>query len=186
MIHKSHTKKDLQEVVDVFEFGEAIEDFKALSKEVLVKLLDIHLRTIMDIKPHKEYFDFDDISDLHEYLRRPSPKHILTIKEKDMIIDKSKKIIFYCQIAGCCVGSTTYGSLKEIKEDVEIIKKYGDIPTCRRALTLLKQDSAFRDICLTPMMTYRTQQRLARKKRLKEGAMARVSINHGTFLVDFA
>ena len=143
MIDKSHTKKDLQEIIDVFEFRDAIPNYKELNKDTLCPLLDIHLRTIMEIKPNKKYFDIGDIADLQEYLRRPTPKQVLTIKEKDIIVDKSKKIIFYCKIAGYCLNPTTYESLDEISKDAEIIKKYGADPKAelrRIILDTLKQD----------------------------------------------
>jgi hypothetical protein len=183
MIHKSHTKKDLIEIIDVFDFKDVIEGYKDLNKDALVQLLDIHLRTIFDLEPNKDYFDFNDIRDLREYLRRPSPKQVLTIKERDIIIDKAKKIIFYCKIAGYCLGPTTYESVEEIESDANDIKKYGDIPTCRRALKLLKKSLSVK--CPDPIMTYRTQQRLDRKERIKEGGMARMSIHKGNFLVEF-
>jgi hypothetical protein len=94
MIHKSHTKKDLVEVIDVFDFKDVAENYKEMNKDALVQLLDIHLRTIMKITPDKKYYDFDDLNDLQEYLRRPSPKQVLSIKEKDMIIDKAYKKIW--------------------------------------------------------------------------------------------
>ena len=90
VIHKTHTKKDLVEVVDVFEFHNVIENVCDLNKECLSSLLDIHLRTIDSITPDKFYFDIDDLDDLREYLKNPSPKQVLSIKEKDLIIDKSK------------------------------------------------------------------------------------------------
>ena len=183
MIHKSHTKKDLVELIDVFDFKNVADNYKDLNKDALIQLVDIHIRTIIKLTPNKQYFDFDDINDLQEYLRRPSPKQVLTIKEKDIIIDKAKKIIFYCKITGYTLGATTYSSLKEIEDDAHIIKKYGDIPTCRRALKLLKNDLQVN--CPDPIMTYRTQQRIERKKRLTEGAMAQMSVHKGNFVVEF-
>jgi hypothetical protein len=183
MIHKSHTKKDLIEIIDIFGFEDVIENYRELNKDCLTQLLDIHLRTIMSIVPNKNYYDFDDITDLREYLRLTSPKQVLTIKERDLVIDKAKKIIYYCRIAGFCVGATTYSSLKEVEEDAHYIKKFGDIPTCRRALKLLKKDTKL--VSPDPIMTYRTQQRVARKKRLKDGGVAQMSVSKGDFVLEF-
>ena len=102
---------------------------------------------------------------------------------ENIIVDKSKKIIFYCKITGYTLGCTTYSSYEEIAIDAHDIKKYGDIPTCRRALKLLKKD--LNVDCPDPIMTYRTQQRIDRKKRLTEGSMAKMSIHKGDFLVKF-
>tara|TARA_R110000824_G_scaffold370187_2_gene559756 strand:+ start:469 stop:1041 length:573 start_codon:yes stop_codon:yes gene_type:complete len=174
VIHKSHTKKDLIELIDVFGFQDFIDNYKELNKDALTALLSIHLRTIEGIKPNREYYDFEDINDLQEYLKNPSPKQVLTIKEKDIIIDKAKKIIFYCRIAGYCLGSTTYESYDEIIKDAKDIRKYGDIPTIRRALKLLKDDLNIEEN-IDPIMTYRMQQRLERKDRIRANGMARMT-----------
>tara|TARA_R110000765_G_scaffold298585_1_gene393658 strand:+ start:106 stop:660 length:555 start_codon:yes stop_codon:yes gene_type:complete len=184
MIHKSHTKKDLIEIIDIFGFTDVCDNYKELNKDALIQLLDIHLRTIMEIKPNKNYFDFEGISDLQEYLRLPSPKQILTIKERDNIIDKCRKIIFYCYIAAYCIGPTTYATHEEIMEDALVIKKYGDIPTCRRALKLLKNDPQIN--APEPVTTYRTQQRLDRKERLRMNSLSRISMNEGNFILNFS
>jgi len=184
VIHKTHTKKDLIEIIDVFGFGDAIDNYKELNKDTLSALLDIHMRTIYSISPRKEYFDCDDLNDLQEYLKNSSPKQVLTIKEKDFIIDKAKKIIFFCNIAGYCIGSTTYSSIEEVLADADEIKKYGDIPTIRRAIKLLNQCS-FIDRKIECIMTYRCQQRLDRKDRIKKNGLARMKSSKGNFIVSF-
>ena len=91
-----------------------------------------------------------------------------------MIIDKAKKIIFYCKIAGYCCGSTTYENEEEILKDAYEIRKYGDIPTIRRALKLLSEDIKIQ--APKPIITYRQQQRIDRKKRIKQNGLARMTI----------
>ena len=176
-IHKTHTKKDLIEIIDVFGFDDTIEDYKELNKDSLSSLLSIHLRVVDKIEPNRKYFDFDDMNDLREYLRNPSPTQVLTIKEKDLIIDKAKKIIFYCKICGYCIHSTSYDSQEELIQDAIDIRKYGDIPTIRRALKLLNEDIKITEK-IDPIMTYRMQQRLERKDRIKAGGMARLTSRH--------
>jgi len=183
-IHKSHTKKDLIEIIDVFGFNDTIEDYKELNKDSLSSLLSVHLRVIDRIKPNKDYYDFEDMNDLREYLRNPSPNQVLTIKEKDLIIDKAKKIIFYCKICGYCIHSTTYDSYEELIQDAHSIRKYGDIPTIRRALKLLNEDIKLHHK-IAPIMTYRIQQRLARKDRIRQGGLARLKQRTGKFSVSF-
>jgi hypothetical protein len=181
MIHKSHTKKDLIEIIDIFNFGDVIENYKELNKDCLSSLLGLHLRTIAMIIPNKDYYDFDDITDLRTYLAHPSPKQVLTIKEKDIVIDKAKKIIFYCRIASYCLGGTTYDTIEEVIQDAYDIRNYGDIPTIRRALKLLRQDSKINQYSvISPVMTYRMQQRLELKERLRQGGLARLSVRHTT------
>ena len=189
VIHKSHTKKDLIEIIDVFGFEDFIDNYKELNKDSLSGLLSIHLRTIDGIKPAKEYYSFDDMEDLREYLKNPSPKQVLTIKEKDLIIDKAKKIIFYSKICGYCLGQTTYETYDELIEDAKSIRKYGDIPTIRRALKLLNEDRQLPEK-IHPIMTYRIQQRLKRKDRIRVNGLAKLTKTSAPegkpFLVEFS
>jgi hypothetical protein len=170
MIHQSHTKKDLVEIIDVFNFKKDIEKYYEYNKDTLSTLLDIHLRTIMDIKPEKQYFEFNDINDLREYLKSPSPKQVISVKERDVIIDKAKKIIFYCKICGFQLGYY-YETLEDVIADGYYIKKYGDIPTIRRALRLLNEDTKIKNK-FKPVITYRIQQRLNKKEQLKKDGLA--------------
>ena len=184
MIHKSHTKKDLIEIIEVFDFTDVITNYRDLNKDALVGLLDIHLRTIYDITPKKEYFDCNDVSELRDYLKHPSPKQVISIVERDRIVDISKKIIFYCRICGYCLGKNTYETIEEVITDAEEISKYGDIPTIRRALRLLQADTKIKNK-ISPVITYRTQQRLDRQKLLKKNSLAKMSVHHGHFVVKF-
>ena len=185
MIHKSHTKKDLIEIIEVFEFTDVIENYKDLNKDSLINLLDIHLRTIYDIKPKKLYYPCDDISDLRNYLKHPTPKQTLSIVEKDKLIEKAKKIIFYCRICSFTLGlNAGYNTIEEVISDAHEIRKYGDMPSIRRALNLLRSDGKINEN-IEPIMTYRTQQRLDRKDRLKNGALAKMQVQTGKFKVVF-
>tara|TARA_R110002012_G_scaffold313288_1_gene524772 strand:+ start:599 stop:1153 length:555 start_codon:yes stop_codon:yes gene_type:complete len=181
-IHKSHTRKDLVEVCDVFEFHEVIENANDLNKDTLKGLLDLHLRTIEKIKEDKFYFDISDVNDLREYLKKPSPKQVLSVKQKDLILDKSKKIINYCRTCGYCLRATTYDTMEELLEDAMIIRKYCDIPTCRRAIKLLNKDTKLKNK-VNPIITYRMQQRL--DKKMKDGALSGMTSNVGNYILSF-
>jgi hypothetical protein len=187
MIHKSHTKKDLIEIIEVFNFKKDIENYHEYNKDTLTTLLDIHLRTIINVEPEKEYYDFEDIDDLREYLKLPSPKQVISVKEKDKIIDKAKKIIFYCRICGFQLGYY-YETIDHVIEDADYIKKYGDIPTIRRALKLLNVDDKIINKFI-PVITYRTQQRLKKKEQLRLNGLCTYTVRKAKpgkpFLINF-
>lgn len=185
MIHKTHTKKDLIEIIQVFNFEDALPDYLELCKDDLVARLDLHLRTIYEIKPEKEYFDIEDIDDLRQYLKSQSPKQLLSIKVRDEMIDISKKLIFYCKICGYCLGLNTYQTIEEVIADAKKISMYGDIPTIRRALKLVNNDCKIQEE-IKPIITYRIQQRLDRKDRLKQNSLAKMSVHRGEFIVKFS
>tara|TARA_R110000737_G_scaffold341029_1_gene364415 strand:- start:2437 stop:2988 length:552 start_codon:yes stop_codon:yes gene_type:complete len=182
MIHKTHTKKDLIEIIDIFDFHDVIESANDLNKEALKGLLDLHMRTIDKIKPDLFYYDIHGIDDLREYLKNPSPKQVLSVKDKDLIIDRSKKIINYCKAGGYCLSATTYEEMDEIIADATIVRKYCDIPTCRRAIKLLNLDTKLQNK-INPVMTYRMQKRLS--KKLKDGSLAGLTQRTGQFSLSF-
>ncbi len=182
-IHKTHTRKDLIEVIDVFEWHDVIENANDLNKDTLKGLIDLHLRTIDKIKPDKFYYDIDCLDDLREYLRNPSPKQVLSVKEKELIIDKSKKIINYCKVCGYCLNATTYDKMEDVLSDAQMVRKYCDIPTCRRAIKLLNNDTKLPHE-IQPIITYRMQQRL--NKKMKDGALAGMTSRKGQFSLSFS
>ncbi len=181
-IHKTHTRKDLIEIIDVFEWHDVIENANDLNKEALKGLIDLHLRTIDKLKPDRFYYDIDCLDDLREYLNKHSPKQVLSVKEKELIIDKSKKIINYSKICGYCLSSTTYETIDEVIDDAMIVRKYCDIPTCRRAIKLLNNDTKIKNK-IQPVITYRMQQRLT--KKIKSGGLAGMTSRKGQFSLSF-
>ena len=82
------------------------------------------------------------------------------------------------------MGKNTYETIEEVITDAEEISKYGDIPTIRRALRLLQADTKIKNK-ISPVITYRTQQRLDRQKLLKKNSLAKMSVHHGHFVVKF-
>ena len=54
MIHSTHTKKDLIEIIEVFEFD--IEDYQDYSKSELSKTLWEYIENITTIQPDCSYF----------------------------------------------------------------------------------------------------------------------------------
>ncbi len=183
VIHKSHTKKDLIEIIEVYDIKD-IDNYRDLNKDTLSTFLDLHLRTINTIEPKLDYFDVEDLDELRSYLKNPSPKQMLSIKEKDIVIDKAKHIVFFCRVAGYCLGATTYQEKQEVLEDAIYIRKYGDISTIRRALKLLSNWSEL-DEPITPVITYRCQQRLDRKKRIKTNGLAKMTKSQGNYVLSF-
>ena len=65
-IHKTHTRKDLIEIIDVFEWHDVIENANDLNKEALTGLIDLQLRKIDKMKQERVYNDIACIDVLRE------------------------------------------------------------------------------------------------------------------------
>ena len=83
-IHSSHTKKDLIEVIETFNFK--IEDYSVLSKGYLFKVVEAYIDCCDKFESNE---DFADLDSLIEYLQRASQNRI-KISERDNYINLSQ------------------------------------------------------------------------------------------------
>jgi len=75
VVHNTHPKRDLIEIVELFELF-TIEDYRDLSKKGLAsrlwtEILRIKCHNPSYIKPDADNYFIEDISDLIQYLRKP-------------------------------------------------------------------------------------------------------------------
>lgn len=178
MIHHTHTKRDLIDLIDLFEID---VDTCNCKKDAIVRDLEITLKTMTEIECQPDYFDIEDLDDLVLYLEEPTPRQILTLPQKDIIMDKARNIIFFCKICGYAIYTSNYDDFDEIMRDAEEIRKYGDIPTIRRALRLLKKDARcapYGDI--SPVLTYKTKKYLEKQKGRKITDLGGLKVKQAT------
>ena len=183
MIHPSHSKKDLIEVIEMFElFG--IVDYRDMTKEELRVAVWDYVRDIGYIKPDQEYFFVDDASALLKFLNNPSPRQILTSQQLEHITNTCKNLIFYSK--QCChqISASNYTDLDEIIDDAIEVSKNGDLPIVRRALRLLNEDIKI-DVPIEPVITKRIKKKLLRQEQLKIKNVGKLQVNQGKVLVVF-
>ena len=90
-IHNSHSRKELFDIISVFELP--ITNRNEFNKaQIQMKIIDC-LSYFDKINPDLEYFFIENKEDLINYLEYPNPHKTLTIKEKDEVMSKSKRII---------------------------------------------------------------------------------------------
>lgn len=140
MIHKTFTKKDLLEFINVYNME--IEDPESLSKKDLQIKLDDYLQ-LSDI-PFSTEYDFNTSEDLLEYLKNEKPNTDLNYKQKGEMITLAKRILKYTR-NGYSIGFTDFLSVDEIYEKGLLLANHGDIPTCRRAVDELNKDQKIRN-----------------------------------------
>ena len=180
IIDKSHSKKDLLEIVERFNFH--IINPETLSKYDLCRNIIIVLKTIIDIKPDTELLMITDKGQLIDYLQKPSPIKILTIKEKNNIMDKAKSIIKYC-IEGFNIENSIYQLKSDVYYNCVEVSKYGDIPSCRRAVNLFNNSRTFPPIKIE--MSNRCKLELKKKDKLRKQSNNCLTIKRGKFIITF-
>lgn len=159
MIHNSHTRRDVVDLIETFDLDvkhDGIDKtilFNNVS-ECLLKMNDLH-------------GSVDDLQHIRDYLKNINQNKI-KISDRDKFIDIAKSIIFYVK-NGCLLSYTDYLSEDFLKKDVREICKHCTLPTCLRAVNMLNQSHKF-DEFFIPILTGKTKVLLRRKReaRLKK------------------
>lgn len=182
-IHTSHSRKELIQVIQQFKID--IANVNDLPKKEIQILLSNKLIEMpdSDFNEEDEYFFVKDKSELIEYLAKPNQSKILTIKEKDMVMITAKKIISYCKNS-YYLTPYNYETFDDLLDEAKYIAKFGDIPSCRRAINMLNQDPKL-DHQIEVVLSKRVKKELQKKEQLKLNSIPRAIIKKGHFVVNF-
>jgi predicted phosphoadenosine phosphosulfate sulfurtransferase len=186
IIHKSHSKTDLIDYINdlglpiVFSHQDNKRDIHEKYQEVFLKKFDF--------KPN--FYKIENLDGLKIYLENCNPKKTLSIKEKQNVMLICKHIINYCK-NGYDLNLCKYESPKELQDDMDFIKQFGDIPSVRRCCKLMNNDYHFVGINFKPYISPQTQKILdeknanSTKKNLNFGAKIRRATPDNPILVVF-
>mgnify|MGYP003135358328 FL=1 len=179
-IHNSHSRKELFDIISVFELP--ITNRNEFNKaQIQMKIIDC-LNYFDKINPDMDYFFCETKEDLVRYLENPNPMKTLTIKEKDEVMTRSKKILNYCRNNFYLMPSS-YISFDDVYNDAVYIAKHGGIPSVRKAIEGLNSD---------PKLAYpielkipkRVENQIKKKKKIKQSAIP-LYVKHGKFIITF-
>ena len=182
-IHTSHSRKELIQIIQQFKID--IPNCNDLPKKEIQVLLSNKLNDLDDeIKEEDEYFFVKDKNELVEYLSKPNQSKILTIKEKDQTMLTAKKIISYCKNS-YFLTPYNYETFDDLLAEANYISKFGDIPSCRRAINMLNQDPKL-DHKIEIVLSKRVKKELEKKEQLKMNNIPRAVLKRGHFVLDFS
>ena len=179
-IHNTHSRKELFDTIAVFELPiKNKNDFnKAQIQMKIIECLDYFDK----INPDMEYFFIETKEDLINYLESPNPHKTLTVKEKDDVMSRSKKLINYARNNYYLMPSS-YLSFDDVYNDAVHISKYGGIPSVRKAIELLNKDSKLA-YPIEIKIPKRVENQIKKKKKLKQSNIP-LYIKRGSFVLSF-
>jgi hypothetical protein len=183
MIHKSHSKTDLIDIINfcgipvVFNHS---DNKKSLQSKIIKVITSQPTFKLKD----KNHYRLDTMTDVKYYLSKMNPKKTLTIKEKAEVMRIAKGLIYYAT-HGFDMKITNYKDTQSILDDMLYIKGFGDIPSVRRACRLMKSDSKFYGQSFEPLVSPQVQRELDEKKIMKQQIFTNVTIKHGIFELSF-
>lgn len=132
-IHKSHSKTDIIEIINDLSIPIVFshqDNKKSIQKKVYLFIKDgSHI-----IK--NNFYNIKNKDGLIQFLKNPNPKKPLSIKEKQNVMLICKHIINYCKNS-FDIENSKYDSVKDIVDDMDFIKQFGDIPSVRRCCRLM-------------------------------------------------
>jgi len=175
IIHKSHSKTDLIELINTLNL-KVVFSHQDNKRDIQDKLIEC-IKHKVDIK--ENVYNINNKDGLIQYLQKPNSKKTLTIKEKNDVMTLCKHIIQYCK-TGYYLESTKYETLKDLQDDMDYIKQFGDIPSCRRACKLMNEDLKFQGIKFTPLISPQVQKTLDEKKVSKVKHYKKIKIRKST------
>lgn len=181
-IHKSHSKKDLCEIIDIFNLN--VVDYRNLNKKNLSKELLYQLSKIDEIKRDDEYYFVENKKELIDYLVNPDCSKSLSVKEKDIVMELSKYIIIYCK-NNFYLSHSPFLDWDEMIDKARYIADFGDIPSVRRAIELLNKDPKLKNDKINIMMSSKMKKQLERKKKQKQKFVGGLQVKKGPFTITF-
>lgn len=175
IIHKSHSKTDLIDLINHLNL-KIVFSHQDNKKDIQDKIVESLKGSI---KIEKNFYNIENKDGLIQYLINKNSKKILTIKEKNNVMMLCKHIIQYCK-NNYDLEFTKYDNAKELQDDLDFIKQFGDIPSVRRCCRLMNNDPKFTGITFIPLISPQVKKELDEKKTTKTTFMYKLKIRHST------
>ncbi len=179
-IHSTHTRKNLIEIVEVFDLE--IDDYTDETKTSLARKIESILEEMDSVPRDDKYFYIENIEQLKEYLSLPNQFRV-SVKEKDRLIDIAKDILFYCR-NGYLLSCSVFNTTDEIRERADELSFYGNIPTINRALLMLNKDPKIKQK-IDIIQSGKVKLALRKKKEEKLRRNGKMELRKGSFVVSF-
>ena len=181
MINKTFSKGDLLHIIS--KFGIDIPNANLMDKLRLSITLWSELHNIATIPPDNEEYMIENLEQLKEYLKKPNPDKLLSVKQKNKIMRFCKEVIVYCN-NGYNVDCSIFNSIEEIHIPMKDISIHGDIPSVRRAIKLLNNDPQLKDK-IEPVISNRMKKQLENKNKKKVKKYYGLISKNGSFILTF-
>lgn len=181
MIHKSHSKQELIDIVNDLEISNielSHSDSKGDTHKKILAYMDANSDTYQE-----NVYRIGDTHDLRVYLMAKNPKKSLSVKEKAVVMGITKEISRFAK-SNYIVENTRYSSMKELEDDMLYIVQYGDLPSVRRAVKLMN-DNIQRSRVWTCVISPQVKKIIDEKEEQKRTNAYHATFRRGEFIITF-
>ena len=182
MIDKSWTKKDLLEIIKIYQIE--IEYPKELSKKPLTE--ELYFQLLNTENPFDWSNDNPDIyswGELVELLEKPKANTELDYRQKQEMIHSAKTVLNYCR-NGYMLSNTDYQCFDDLYIVAMNVAQHCDISTCRRAIVEFNKDKKLRNK-IQPKISQKMQKVLEQKKINKDDLIPKLMIKRESIRLTF-
>lgn len=181
-IHKSHSKKELCDIIRTFEIP--IDNPTSMKKSKLLKELSSQLELMDTIKPELDRYVFYNYIDMIQFLKECNPKKVLTVKEKNDVILNCRKVQQYIRNLFDIRG-TQFTDKQSVYNMVDSLVLYGDIPSVRRVCRDINKDP-YKPHKFNAVMSKQTKRELEIRGKLKQTYSQKLEVKSGSFVLSFS
>ncbi len=180
IIHKSWSKNELCKMIDLL--GLDISNPKQYKKIDCAGIMVHHINTLDSIEPSL-HLPFNNVVELKHCLINPNPNKLLSIKEKNNVIHTCKKIKHFCR-NNYDISLSEYKNIDELYRDADYVKKFGAIPSVRKAIKELNEyPHKPREIVVD--IPLHVKKELEIKAKLKKKNQFKLEVKKGHFIIKF-
>jgi len=163
IIHKSHSKADLIDLINNLNL-KVVFSHQDNKKDIQDKIV---ASLYKPCKINDNFYNIQNKDGLIKYLTSQNSKKTLTIKQKNAVMMITKHIIQYCK-NNYNLEYSKYDHPKDLQDDLDYVKQFGDIPSVRRACKLMNNDPKFTCYNFIPYISPQVQKVLDEKKAIKK------------------
>jgi hypothetical protein len=182
MINKTHSKKDMINMIQLFKIPIDIQDKNKL--EISNSLYDFLISDIdiVDI-PNDNNYMVSNKDGIYDYLKTINPKKILNVRDKANVISLCKKINQYNN-NNYDISKSQYNNIDDIIKDVSHCSKYGDIPSVRKMIKKYNLNPELKEK-INPIISATCRYELNKNKIYKQVFINSLKIKEGKFKIVF-
>lgn len=183
IIDKSHSKKELIEIIEYFKIP-CLITIKNNKFEVATHLWDMLTKTDFIFIPKDNQYLIKDVCELRKFLKSKNPKKTLSIKEREKTLFETKKIIHYCS-NNYDISLSFFDDIIDVYNTAVKVSLHGDLTNVRKALKMLMND---------PKKLYNVEPKLSpemakeihiKSKLKKKTKYYKCEVKYGNFYLSF-
>jgi hypothetical protein len=177
IIDKTFSKTELVEIINELDL-KIVHSHANNKRELQDKIIEYINNKKMDMDPNNIY-NIKTRDGLIFFLTNKNPKKILSIKEKNNVMNIAKNIINYTK-QGYQIEASKYETFQDLIDDMHFIKQFGEIPSVRRACRLMNKDDNIGVDKFIPLISPQLKKILDDKKLMKQKYSPKIVIKRST------